>query len=66
MKKLIVLYILLIPLAISIALADSSMTMEVTVNESSFEDNLLNSPFLILGAIIIANIVALIYRQVRK
>lgn len=31
-----------------------------------FEDNLLNSPFLILGTIIIANIVAVVYRKAKK
>jgi hypothetical protein len=31
-----------------------------------FEDNLLNSPFLILGAIIIANILIAVYRKARK
>jgi len=32
----------------------------------TFEDTLLNSPFLILGAILIANIIVLVYRKVRK
>ena len=31
-----------------------------------FEDTLLNSPFLILGAIIIANVIAVIYRKTKK
>jgi len=66
MKNLIVLYILFILLAISPTLADSSVAPWVGVNESSFGDTLLNSPFLILGAIIIVNIIVLIYRKVRK
>lgn len=66
MKRLIVLYVLFILLAISPTLADSSMAPWAGVNESSFEDTLLNSPFLILGAIILVNIIALIYRKVRK
>ena len=31
-----------------------------------FEDTLLNSPFLILGAVIIANIIVVVYRKARK
>jgi len=31
-----------------------------------FEDTLLNSPFLILGAVIFANIIVVVYRKVRK
>jgi hypothetical protein len=32
----------------------------------SFEDSLLNSPFLILGALIVVNIAFIVYRKVRK
>jgi hypothetical protein len=32
----------------------------------AFEDSLLNSPFLILGAVIAVNIIVLVYRRVRK
>jgi hypothetical protein len=39
--------------------------IEVLANDS-LEDNLINSPILILGALIIANIIAVIYRKVRK
>ena len=31
-----------------------------------FEDTLLNSPFLVLGAVIFANIIVVVYRKVRK
>jgi len=65
MKKLIIFYILFILITTPAVLADS-ITIETTINESVFEDTLLNSPFLVLGAIIIANIIVLIYRKVRK
>lgn len=66
MKKLIIPCILFILLATPTIIAESSITVEATINESVVEDTLLNSPFLILGAIIIANIIMLIYRKVRK
>ena len=42
-----------------------SITVKVLTN-GSLGDRLINSPILILSAIIIANIIAVIYRKVRK
>lgn len=65
MKKLAIISLFCLLLVASIAPVYASITVQVQAN-GSLEDKLLNSPILILGAIILVNIIAIIYRKVRK
>jgi hypothetical protein len=42
---------------------EDTITFKVSL---AFEDSVLNSPFLILGAILVANIIVVVYRKARK
>jgi hypothetical protein len=65
MKNFILTSLFCLLLVTSIAPAYASITVQVQAN-GSLEDKLINSPILILGTIILVNIIALIYRKVRK
>jgi len=56
-------YFILPTAATNIRASGDTLTFEMP---PSLEDRLINSPILILGAVIVANIIAVIYRKVRK
>ena len=56
-------YFILPTTATNVRAIEDTITFEIPV---SLEDALLNSPFLILGALIVVNIAAFVYRRVRK
>jgi len=65
MKKFVLALLSCLLLVASITPVYAPINIEALVNDS-VEDRLINSPILILGTIILINIIAIIYRKVRK